>query len=125
MRVSLRWPVVLLVVVAMAWLTAGCGGDGDGEGAGRDTAGKTQVTGSVAVREIMGVTFVPVVGGKADTSKAEPVGVVDGKYETWVAPGKYQLCVMDHEGKPGAKIKDVDVGATKMTVDVTEMPKSK
>ena len=77
------------------------------------------MTGTVAIQHIMGVTFVPVVGGKADAARAEPVSITNGKYDTWVAPGKYELWDMDANRRPGKKLRDVTVGTTAMTVDVT------
>ena len=120
MRVSFRWVSMLSIAVATAWVTSGCG-DGGYE-SGIDKTGKTHVSGEVKASGVMAIALVPIVDGKPDESKGREGGtVLEGKYNAWVPPGKYQLQAIGAGGK-GRKVTDLNVGTEPITFDVTELP---
>ena len=106
-------------VVGAATLLVGCGGGGTG---GPDKVDKTKVTGTVPGPMAMGVQFVPIVDGKEAPTGKDPSGtVMDGKYEVWVAPGKYAVHILGADAT-GPKVMDVEIKTGEQTVNITKIP---
>ena len=107
-------------MVGAVALVVGCGG---GDAPGPDKVGKTKVTGTVPGPMVMGVKFVPIVGGKeAPPTDKDPSGtVMDGKYEAWVPPGKYAVHIMGADAS-GPKVMEVDIKGDEQTVNITKLP---